>query len=103
MLTTDGRTAVDAAHIVPWSLSHDDDPHNGMALCGLCHWTFDEGLVGVSAKYLVILSGELRITQNMPGHLLTLEDRSIIGPAELDMWPKREALEWHRREVFRSG
>jgi putative restriction endonuclease len=103
MLTADGRTAVDAAHIVPWSVSHDDDPHNGMALCGLCHWTFDQGLVGVSAKYLVLLSGELRITQNVPGHILTLEHRSILGPTESDLWPKREALEWHRQEVFRGN
>jgi putative restriction endonuclease len=103
MLTSDGRTAVDAAHIIPWNLSHDDDPHNGMALCGLCHWTFDQGLLGVSAKYMVLLSGELRITQNVPGHLLTLESRSIIGPAEPELWPHVEALEWHRQKIFRRG
>ncbi len=101
MLTSDGHTAVDAAHIIPWGISHDDDPHNGMALCGLCHWTFDEGLLGVSAKYQVLLSRELRITQNVPGHLLTLEQRQIIGPDEQDLWPRLEALEWHRQEVFR--
>ena len=103
MLTSDGRTAVDAAHIIPWSISHDDDPHNGMALCGLCHWAFDQGLLGVSARYLVLLSGELRITQNVPGHLLTLESRSIIGPAEQALWPHLEAIGWHRQNVFRRG
>ncbi len=80
MLTSDGHTAVDAAHIVPWSINNNDDPHNGMALCGLCHWTFDQGLLGVTEKYLVQLSSELRTTINVPGHLLTLERRSIIGP-----------------------
>jgi putative restriction endonuclease len=103
MLTTDGRTAVDAAHIIPWSVSHNDDPHNGMALCGLCHWTFDQGLVGVSTKYLVLLSDELQIVQNVAGHLLTLESRSIIGPQETDLWPFRESLEWHQYNIFRSG
>jgi putative restriction endonuclease len=109
MLTADGHTAVDAAHIIPWSRSREtvsftvDDPHNGMALCGLCHWTFDQGLLGVSAKYLMLLSGELRITQNVPGHLQTLEGRSIIGPAEQVLWPHVEALEWHRQNVFRRG
>lgn len=102
MLTSDGRTAVDAAHIIPWSISHNDDPHNGMAMCGLCHWTFDQGLLGVSAKYLVLLSGELRITQNVPGHLLTLEGRSIIGPAEQALWPQVDALKWHHQNVFRQ-
>jgi len=32
--------------IVPWGLTHNDDPRNGMALCRLCYWTFDEGLKG---------------------------------------------------------
>ena len=103
MLTSDGRTAVDAGHIIPWSISHDDDPHNGMAMCGLCHWTFDQGLLGVSARYLVLLSGELRITQNVPGHLQTLEGRSIIGPAEQALWAHLEALDWHHQNVFRGG
>jgi putative restriction endonuclease len=103
MLTSDGHTAVDAAHIIPWSVNHDDDPHNGMALCGLCHWSFDQGLVGVSDRFLVLLSEELRISQNVPGHLLTLESRSIIGPAEQALWPHMEALEWHRQNVFRRG
>ena len=103
MLTSDGYTAVDAAHIIPWRFSHDDDPHNGIALCGLCHWTFDKGLLSISAKYLVLISSELRITQNVPGHLMTLESRSIIGPSESILWPHVEALEWHRQNVFRQG
>ena len=45
IVTPEGRTAVAAAHIVPWSVSHNDDPRNGMALCGLHHWTFDQGVV----------------------------------------------------------
>jgi putative restriction endonuclease len=44
--TLDSHTAVDAAHIVPWSISHTDEIRNGMALCKLCHWTFDKGLIG---------------------------------------------------------
>jgi putative restriction endonuclease len=31
---------------VPWRISHDDDLHNGTALCRLCHWTFEQGLLG---------------------------------------------------------
>jgi putative restriction endonuclease len=89
-----------AAHIVPWSVSHDDDLHNGMALRRLRRWSCDQGLLGVSSKYLMLLSVEVRITQNMAGYLLTLENRSIIGPEESELWPKREALGWHRRNVF---
>ena len=59
ILTPDGHTAIDAAHIIPWSLSHDDAPRNGMALCRLCHWTFDKGLLTVSARYHVVASPQL--------------------------------------------
>jgi hypothetical protein len=54
-------------------------------------------------KYLMLLSGELRIAQNMAGYLLTLENRSIIGPEESELWPRKESLQWHRQNVFREG
>ena len=53
MLTPEGHTVVEAAHVKPWSESHDDMPTNGMALCRLCHWSFDEGLMSVGKKYEV--------------------------------------------------
>jgi putative restriction endonuclease len=103
MLTSTGHTAVDAAHIIPWSVSQNDDVHNGMALCRLCHWTFDEGLTGVSTKYQVQLSRELRMMKNLPGHLLTVESRHILGPNEEDLWPDLDALKWHHQNVFIKG
>lgn len=100
MLTPEGHTAVDAAHIVPWSVSQNDDPRNGMALCRLCHWTFDEGLLGVSSRYRVLASPRLTGSDNVPGHLLTLAERMILGPAERALWPALDKLRWHRREVL---
>ena len=101
MLTPEGHTAVAAAHIVPWHISHNDDPRNGMALCHLCHWTFDKGLLGVSARYRVLTSPRLTTDQNMPGHLVTLSNREILGPIERELWPDTGALKWHLKEVFR--
>jgi putative restriction endonuclease len=101
MLTPDGHTAVEAAHIVPWSLTRNDDPRNGMALCQLCHWTFDEGLLGVSQKYIVMASPQLTSNHNIPGHLPTLLGRIIIGPEEKVLWPDLVSLAWHRKEKFR--
>ena len=51
-MTADGHMAA-AAHIIPWRYSHNDDPRNGLALCYLCHWTFDEGLVILTDRYQV--------------------------------------------------
>jgi putative restriction endonuclease len=100
MRTPGGHTAVVAAHIIPWSISHNDDPRNGMALCTLCHWTFDEGLVSVSPDYVVITSPQLSARGNVPGHLATLQGRGVLGPSEKLLWPDPRSLKWHLQEVF---
>ncbi len=100
MLAPGGHTAVVAAHIIPWSISHNDDPRNGMALCYLCHWTFDAGLIGVSPDYVVMTSPQLSTSRNVPGHLVTLNGRGMIGPSEQFLWPDASSLKWHFREVF---
>lgn len=96
IITPEGRSAVDAAHIVPWSESHNDDIGNGMALCKLCHWAFDEGLMSVSKAYTVLLSTHIGIHPNAAGLLGTLSGRGIMTPAEQEFWPKQENLKWHR-------
>ncbi len=100
MRTPDGQSAVVAAHIIPWSISCNDDPRNGIALCHLCHWTFDRGLMSISGKYMVLVSDYLRSTNNLPGHLLTLVNRKMMGPEEEVLWPDLDNLKWHRKEVF---
>lgn len=102
ILTADGHTAVAAAHIIPWSISHNDDPRNGLALCHLCHWTFDEGLVAFSDHYHVKISPQLSTLSNLPGHLLTFADRKLIGPQNDTLWPLLDSIRWHRQEKFRS-
>jgi putative restriction endonuclease len=98
--TLDGHTAVTAAHIVPWSETHDDRPANGMALCRMCHWTFDEGLLGVSQVYEVIASRQLNTLDNLPGYLTNLEGRGIVGPSQEHFWPDIASLRWHQENVL---
>lgn len=101
MLTPDGHTVVDAAHIIPWSESRNDRPTNGMALCKLCHWSFDKGMLGVSQEYIVLTSPKLNSENNIPSHLPTLSGRLIIGPEEKVLWPDLESVRWHHKKVFR--
>jgi putative restriction endonuclease len=100
MLTPDGHTVVEAAHIKPWSEGHDDRPSNGLALCRLCHWSFDEGLMSVGVEYEVLVSRRVQVEQNLPGHILTLLDRHIFTPAEDQYWPAQDNFEWHRVKHF---
>lgn len=96
IVTPEGHTAVDAAHIEPWSESKNDDVRNGMALCKMCHWAFDEFMMSVSERYTVITSRQISETPNMPGFLLTLSGRGIILPEDEALWPAQEYLGRHR-------
>ena len=100
MLTPEGHTVVEAAHVVPWCQSHDDRPTNGMCLCRLCHWSFDEGLMSVGEKYQVLVSKRVQIEKNLPGHILTLTDRSIFSPDDEKFWPDQNNLQKHRKTKF---
>ncbi|MDD2466147.1 MAG: HNH endonuclease [Desulfobulbus sp.] len=96
IVTSECHTVVDAAHIVPWSVSKNDDIRNGMALCKLCHWAFDEGMMGVSEEYNVITSRQIAADPNVPGFLLMLAGRGIIPPTDRKLWPEQKHLKWHR-------
>jgi len=102
MLTPEGHTIVDAAHIKPWKNSFDDRPTNGMALCKLCHWSFDKGLMSVSKEYQVLVSKRVMVEQNFPGHILTLTDRPIFTPEKENFRPAQDNLHWHRKNTFRK-
>lgn len=39
---------VDAAHILPWSMYDLDLTNNGLCLCKLHHWAFDQALISLS-------------------------------------------------------
>ncbi len=98
IITPEQHTVVDAAHIVPWCRSKNDDIRNGMALCKLCHWAFDWGMMGISEKYDIITSRQIAADPNVPGFLLTLSGRGIIPPSDHNLWPAQHYLAEHRRE-----
>lgn len=101
ILTADGHTIVEAAHVIPFSISKNDDPRNGLCLCRSCHWSFDEGLISVSSEYKVVTSPQLAANSNLPSYIATLADRRIIHPIEEKLMPDLDNLAWHRKEVFR--
>jgi len=101
IVTPGGHTAVEAAHIIPWSETRNDHPTNGMALCRLCHWSFDEGLMSVDMEYRVILSPQLATHGNMPGLLQMLDTRPIFLPQETVLHPDPDNLHWRYKNIFR--
>lgn len=69
-----------------------------MALCKLCNWSFDKGMLGVAGDYTVLTSRQIRSDPSVPGLLLTLVGRAILPPAVRALWPAQESLGWHRRQ-----
>jgi putative restriction endonuclease len=102
ILTPEGHTIIEAAHIIPWSETQNDKPQNGMALCRLCHWSFDEGLMGVDTEYNVLISPKVQQDGNYSGHMEMLSNRGIIKPKDELFWPSQENLEHHRDTRFRN-
>lgn len=100
LLTYEGRTVAEAAHIIPWSVSYNDNPRNGLCLCRVCHWAFDVGLAGITPRYRIRLSEQINTDGNRPGHLSTLEDRPIFEPVEMVFNPDIDSLHWHMKNLF---
>lgn len=101
LLTPEGRMAVAASHIVPWSHSHNDDPRNGLALCGLHHWSFDNGLITVTPAHEVAVSATVPNDDEATAALRALAGRTIGMPSDNYLWPAAIALKWHNKNIFR--
>ncbi|MEN8136236.1 MAG: HNH endonuclease [Thermodesulfobacteriota bacterium] len=102
LMTPEGHSAVNGIHIVPWHISKDDHPSNGLALCKICGWTFENGLLGIGRKNEVIIPTAIRLNGNLPGHLLIFKDRIIAKPKQESFKPSQENLHWHREKILRK-
>ncbi|MFD2717441.1 HNH endonuclease [Hymenobacter monticola] len=95
--TTGAAPLLDACHIVPWSVTHDNSIGNGLALCPNLHRAFDRHLFWVDEDYRVRvaegfgeLSGHDYGVQRFNGQQLRL-------PKVQAWWPKVENLAAQRR------
>ena len=101
IVTMDGESATDAAHIIPLCISHSNDVRNGISLCKLHHWAFDKGLISLSETYQVFVSPLVVEQGPVEWRLTKLRDKSILLPEHDQLYPAQEALAWHRKEILR--
>ena len=94
IILPDSRVMVEAAHLIPFAESHDDDPRNGIALAPSFHWALDAHVIAPGPDHVWHVSKALdeRVADNNP--LLELAGQSLMLPKEKSLWPKKEALEW---------
>ncbi len=94
LILPDGAAMVEAAHLIPFSESHDDDPRNGVALTPNMHWALDRNLIAPTPAFVWKVSNQ--IDDRVPDfqELSRLNGRKLFLPPQSSLWPKQEALEW---------
>ena len=98
----DDVVLVDAAHLIPFAITQDDDPRNGIALCRNHHWAMDKQLLAPTTRLLWAVSPCLDDRIEGQCDLIGLRERAIILPKCSDFHPKKESLRW-REKRLRAG
>jgi putative restriction endonuclease len=102
IIALNGASAVDAAHIVPFAVSHDDGIGNGLALCKLHHWAFDVGLISLNEQYQLPVSNAFEESGPKDLLLKSLQGKKILLPSKKPFFPTLSALDWHRKTKFQN-
>jgi putative restriction endonuclease len=97
-----GLYIVDAAHLIPFAETHDDDPRNGIALCKNHHWAMDRNLIapGTDRAWHVLHTLDDRLEGQK--ELLLLHGRKLLLPHEPRYHPKDESLQWREKVLARG-
>lgn len=98
----DNLVGIEAAHIKWHQAGGPDEPVNGVALCSLHHKLYDRGLFLFESDFVLRVSPQA----NGPGidfWLKQFEDRPISRPITEKLYPQKEFIDWHFREVFKKG
>lgn len=99
---------IDAAHILPWAEYDLDEVFNGIALCKLHHWAFDERLLQLTFRdgdYYIELSSEAESALFPPDFSIDVLKKSVgripreLLPSNRSQWPNAQLLQRLYTEV----
>ena len=93
-LVHEGRSIVEACHLIPWSESHDDDPRNGLALCRNHHWAMDRHLIAPGPDMIWHASRNLDKRIDGERRLLEIRGQPVIKPVRERFGPKAVGLDY---------
>ena len=98
-------SALDAAHIIPWSVATSAqklDPRNGLLLCSLHHRLFDSGLITLSKSRKVVFydSTMESILNSVSDKQMTIDlhGRNAYLPTNDSLCPSIEYLKHHHEQ-----
>jgi len=100
----DDCSLVEAAHIIPFGVSRNDKPDNGLALCPNHHWAMDRFLIAPCPDskhrpgiWRVGLGLDARIEGQKD--LVALANQPVIPPHEKKFYPAIENLRWREKHI----
>ena len=94
------QSIVDGAHIKPFSEFYDNRVNNGLSLCKNHHWAFDRGWFAVDDRYQIIVASDLQEDSPHPRLMKEFHGELILLPSSEEYYPRKDALQWHRQNVF---
>ncbi|NHX41951.1 MULTISPECIES: HNH endonuclease [Haloarcula] len=94
-MTPDGRPEVEAAHIRPVSEGGRDVITNGIALCRLHHWAFDNDWISIDDDYTVTVKDVPEVSgyEDFVQH----QGSRLNLPESDEDRPDKDVIEFHRR------
>lgn len=95
---------VEAAHIIPFGVSRNDKPDNGLALCPNHHWAMDRFLIAPcpdSKRRAGIwrVGSALDVRIEGQRELVALGNQPVIPPREEKFYPAIESLRWREEHL----
>ena len=95
----------EAAHLIPFNVSRNDKPTNGMALCPNHHWAMDRHLIApvpdTRNRAGIWKVNESRLDDRIEGQreLISIHGRAVIPPGEGKFYPALESLRWREAHL----
>jgi putative restriction endonuclease len=100
----DGRSLVEAAHIIPREERNNDKPDNGLALCPNHHWAMDRFLIA-PCPHSKHRAGIWRVGPTLDTRiegqrdLVALANQPVIAPSEEKFYPAIKSLRWREKHL----
>lgn len=94
IILPDGQVMAEAVHLIPFTVSADDDPGNGIALAPSYHWALDRNLIapGPDLRWHVSKLLDPRLRDNAA--LLELHGTNLLVPQNARYRPREDALKY---------
>jgi len=99
VILPDGAILVEAAHLIPYADSQDDDPRNGIALAPHYHWALDHHILAPGPDLKWHVSPILDCRNRDYQELIDIDDKPVILPRNRKYYPRMDALKWRMKRL----